>query len=115
MQADAGLIQNVENATEARTDLRGEADALGFAAGERGGGAVQAEIAEAHGEQEIDAFGDFFQRARGDFLLALGELRENLANSGSRGAERERGEVGDGQASEFDCERFGSQALAMAN
>ena len=104
MQADAGLIQNVENATEARTDLRGEADALGFAAGERGGGAVEAQIAEAHGEQEIDAFGDFFERAGGDFFLALGELRENFADSGTRDAERESGEVGDGQASEFDRE-----------
>src|SRR5882762_351937 len=115
VQADAGLVENVENAAKARADLRGEADALGFAAGKRGGGAIQAEIAEADGEQEIDAFGNFFKRARGDFFLALGELRENFVNGGSPGAERERGEVGDGQAAELDRERFGAQALAVAN
>ncbi len=40
--------------------MRGEADALGFASGERGGGAIEAEIAEADGEKEIEALGDFF-------------------------------------------------------
>jgi len=67
--------------------LRGEADALSFAAGKRGGGAVQAEIAETDGQQEIDTLGDFLKRTRGDFFLALGELRENFVNRRSRGAE----------------------------
>ena len=67
--------------------MRGQADALSFAAGKRGGGAVQAEIAETDGQQEIDALGDFFKRARGDFFLALGELRENFIHGRSRGAE----------------------------
>src|SRR6267143_1996103 len=58
VQADAGLVENVENAAKARADLRGEADALGFAAGERRGGAVQAEIAETHSEQKINALGN---------------------------------------------------------
>ncbi len=33
VQADGRLVENVKYAAEARTDLRGEADALGFAAG----------------------------------------------------------------------------------
>ncbi len=115
MEANAGLIENIENAAEARANLRGEADALGFAAGERGGGAVEAEITKAHGEKEIDAFGNFFKRASGDFFLALGKLRENFVNGGARGAKRERGEIRDGQATEFDGERFGAQTLAMAD
>src|SRR5467141_147557 len=104
VEADAGLVENIENAAKTRADLRGEADALGFAAGERGGGAIQAEIAEADGEQKIDAFGDFFKRARSDFFLALSELRENFVDGGACGAERERGEIGDGQAAELDRE-----------
>jgi len=36
VQADGRLVKNVENAAKARTDLRGQTDALGFAAGERG-------------------------------------------------------------------------------
>ena len=64
MQTDGWFVENVENAAKARADLRGEADALRFAAGKSGGGAVQAEIAEADGQQKIEALGDFFERAR---------------------------------------------------
>ncbi len=35
VEADAGFVQDVEDAHEAGADLRGEADALGFTAGER--------------------------------------------------------------------------------
>src|SRR5260370_37183609 len=97
METDAGLVENVENTAKARTDLRGQADALGFPAGERGGGTVQAEVAEADGEQEFDTFGNFFQRARGDFFLETGKLCQNFVDSRARGAERERGAIRDGQ------------------
>jgi len=46
--------------------------------------------------------------------LALGELHENFADGGTSGAERERGEIGDGQAAELDRQRFGAQAPAVA-
>src|SRR6266851_1937325 len=115
VEADAGLIENVENAAKARADLRGESNTLRFAAGKSGGGAIQAEIAEADGEQELDSFGNFFQRTRGDFFLAFGELRKNFVDGEARGAERERGEIGDGEAAELDRERFGAQALAVAD
>ena len=42
VQADAGLVEDVEHADERRADLRGQADALRLAAGERGRGALQA-------------------------------------------------------------------------
>ena len=70
VQADGRLVENVEDAAQARADLRGQADALGFAAGERGGGTVESEIAEAHIEKKIEALGDFGERAAGDFSLA---------------------------------------------
>src|SRR6266853_563794 len=84
VQADARFVENIENAAKARADLRGQTDALGFAAGERGGGTVQAEIAEADGKKEIDAFGNFLERTLGDFPLTFGKLRENLVHSGTR-------------------------------
>ncbi len=93
VKTDARLVEDIENAAKTRADLRGEADALGLAAGESGGGAVETEIAEADGEQEIDALGNFFERARGDFFLAIGELRENFANGGARAAQRKGGEI----------------------
>ena len=37
VQADRGLVQHIEHAGEAGADLRGEADALALAAGERAG------------------------------------------------------------------------------
>jgi len=77
-----GLVENIENAAKARADLRGEADALGFAAGKRGGGAIQTEIAEADGEEEIDALETSFEGTGSDFFLALGELHENLSTAG---------------------------------
>src|SRR5947199_297231 len=46
MQADARFVENVEDADQARADLRGEANALGFAAAERAAFAIQREIAE---------------------------------------------------------------------
>src|SRR4029077_14674067 len=67
VQADGGLVENIENAAEARADLRGEADALGFATGKRGGGTAEAEITEADGEKKIEALGDFFEGAAGNF------------------------------------------------
>jgi len=70
-RADAGLVKNVENAAEARADLRGESDALSLAAGERGGGTIEAEIAEADGQQKIDALGDFLKGALGDFFFGV--------------------------------------------
>ena len=41
MQADAGLVEDVEDAAEAGADLSGETNALAFATGEGGGGAVE--------------------------------------------------------------------------
>lgn len=41
VQADGRLVQDVQDADEAGADLGGQADALGLAAGERAGRAVQ--------------------------------------------------------------------------
>ena len=41
VQADGRLVEHVEHAAQARADLRGQANALRFAAGKRGGGTVQ--------------------------------------------------------------------------
>ena len=71
MQADGGLVEHVEHAAQARADLRGEADALAFAAGERGGVAVEREIAEPDGVEEFEALDDLAAEAVGDERLAL--------------------------------------------
>src|SRR5262249_45506008 len=55
-------------------DLAGEADALGFAAGERRGGAAEREIVEADVDEEREPAFDFADELAGDFLLVRGEL-----------------------------------------
>jgi len=115
VQADGRLVENVEDPAEARADLRGEANALGFAAGKRGGGTAEAEIAEAYSKKKVEALGDFFEGAAGDFALAGSEMRENFVDGGAGGGERKRGEVGDGPAGELYGQRFGAQALAVAD
>jgi hypothetical protein len=94
-------------------DLGGEADALAFAAGERGGVAVEREVGEADGAEEFEALDDLAADAFGDEGFAGGEVR--LMAAERRAVERERGEVGDGEAADFDGERLGAQALAAAD
>ena len=69
VQADRRLVENVEHAHQAAADLPGQADPLHFAAGERGGGAVQREIIEAHVLEEPQPAANFLQRFGGDGLL----------------------------------------------
>ena len=73
VQADGGLIQHVQHAHQARADLGGQADALGFAAGERAGRALQGQVIQADIHQEAQAGLDLLQDALGDGLLARGE------------------------------------------
>ena len=70
VESNGRFIQNVQDATKARADLRGQADALRFATGESGGGTFQAEITEADSEKKVQTFRDFAERPGSDFLLA---------------------------------------------
>src|SRR6266404_6945767 len=115
VEADAGLVKDVQNAAKARADLSGEANALGFAAGERGSRAIEAEITETDREKEIDALGDFLEGTRSDFFLAGSQLREDFVHRGTRGSERKRGEIGNGPAGKLHSERFGAKTLAVAD
>ena len=74
MQADARLIEHVEAAGEAGADLRGEPDALRFAAGKRAALAVEREIAEADLHEEIEAIQHLAAHLRGDESLLLREV-----------------------------------------
>ena len=64
VQADRGLVEDVEHAGQPRADLRGEADALALAAGERAGGAGEGEVVEADIDQEFQALADLLEDAR---------------------------------------------------
>ncbi len=74
MQSDRRLVEYVEDSAEARTDLRREANALALAAGKRGRVAIERQIAETDGVQELETFDDFTAQAFGDQGFAGGEL-----------------------------------------
>ena len=70
VQADRGFVQHVDAAGEAAPELCRQADALGFAAGEGGGGPVQAQVAQPHVPEEAEATAHLAQRLLGDGGLA---------------------------------------------
>ena len=63
VQADRGLVQDVQHPDEPAADLRGQPDALGLAAGKRAGGAAQRQVVEADVDQEAEPRADLLQRA----------------------------------------------------
>ena len=52
VEPDAGLVEDVEHAHQTGADLRGEPDALGLAAGERGRAAAEGQVVEPDVAQE---------------------------------------------------------------
>ena len=89
-----GSSRDVKDAAEAGADLCGEADALAFAAGERGGGAIERQVGEADRVEELEALDDLALETVGDQLVAAGEVHG--AGGGQGAVERKGGEVGDG-------------------
>ena len=73
VQADAGLVEDVEHADQRRADLGGQADALRLAAGERGRGALQREVADADVVEEAQALADLLDHAAADEALGVAE------------------------------------------
>ena len=66
VQPDGRLVEHVAGAHQPRAEAGGELDALRFAAGERGGEAVEREVFEAHVVQELQALPDLDQDLVGD-------------------------------------------------
>ena len=54
--------------------MRREADALGLAAGEGGGGAVELEVAESDLIEEVESLHDLGEDVAADFQVASGKL-----------------------------------------
>ena len=113
VKADRGLVENVEHAAKPRSDLRGEADALAFAAGERGGVAIEREVVETDGAEKFKALDDFAADALGNQGLA--RRKAEVDGGGERAVERQGGKVGDGEAADLDGQRLRAQALAAAD
>ncbi len=68
MQTDRGLVENVEHADQAATDLPGQADALRFSARQGGGRAAQGQIVEPDVEQKAEPAANLLEHLGGDRL-----------------------------------------------
>ena len=114
VQADRGLVQHIEHAGQPRADLRGEADALAFAAGQRAGGARQREIIEADVEQEGQPLADFLQHAGGDLVLLRVQRRRHALEPFAGAPDREFGNLADMLAADLDAQRLRLEPVAVA-
>ena len=84
VQTDGGFVQHVQHAAQPRTDLRGQADALAFAAGKRGRVAVQRKIAQPDGIQKLQPLHDLAAQPFGDQRLARVKAERRAACSARR-------------------------------
>ncbi len=66
VEADGGLVQDIEHPHEGGADLGGQADALALAAGEGGRGPAQGQVLEAHRLEEAQAVLDLLEDALGN-------------------------------------------------
>ena len=112
MQADGRLIEHVGYAHQPGTELRGEADALRFPARERGHGAAQRDVVEAHIGHERQPVIQFFEERLGDEGVAPVELPPvQPAESAFHG---QGAELVDVEIVHAHGQRFGPQARAVA-
>ncbi len=96
VQPDRGLVEDVQHADQRAADLRGQADPLRLPAGERGGGAVHREVADADVLQELQPLGDLAQDQPRHVAVGVGEL--HLIEPLDRAPRGERAEVLDPRA-----------------
>ena len=75
VQPDRRLVEDVQHADQPAADLRRQADALGLAAGQGAGRAVEAQVVEADVEQELHAGLDLLEHPVGDEVVPLGQLQ----------------------------------------
>ena len=114
VQPDGGLVKHVEHPAQPRPDLRRQANALRLAAGERCRRAVETQIAQADGQQEVEPLGNFAERAPGDLALSRGELLQDLVHRGPRLADGQRRKIGNRPARDLHCQALGPQASLAA-
>ena len=113
VEADRGLVEDVEHADQLRADLRREPQPLRFAAAERRGRAVELQVADADVLEKGQALADLLQDPLADQPLGLGQLEpvDELDRPLHRHA-RERVDVG---AADGDREHLGLQPRTVTD
>ena len=94
MQTNGWLVKDVENANEARANLRCETNALRFASRKRGCGAVNGQIAEANVNKESGTLADLLDDRFRNGALALPQRLWKRVDPWHEFADRHRGHFG---------------------
>jgi hypothetical protein len=110
VQADGGLVQNVEDAGEFRTHLGGQADALRFAAGQGRTFAAERQVVQSHVDQKTQPAGNFLEQFIGDDFTVATQLQSGEKILGF--SDGHLGQVDDGAVTDFHGEHLGLQAPA---
>ena len=112
MQPDGGFVENVEHTGEFRSDLGGQADALGFAAGQGGPLAAERQVIQTHVDQKIQSAGDLLEQFRGDDPAIAGQLQSSEKIPGL--PDGHFGDLDDGVAANLNGQHLGLQAPSIA-
>ena len=113
METDRRLVEDIEDADKAGTDLRGEPDALAFSTGQGGGCPIQCQVIQADVDEKPEPFANFFQDAMGNHQFALGEFqRTEEVGSRSHGEMRH---LRDRLCGHLDGQAFRPQPRALAD
>ena len=112
VEADRGLVEDVEHADKARADLRRQPDPLRLAARERAGRALQRQVADPDVVEEGEALADLARDQASDRALGLGELE--VFHPLARGAGAQHREVVDAEPVDQHGEALGAQPGAVA-
>src|SRR6185437_1601767 len=94
-------------------DLRGKADALALAAGERAGGARQRQVIQADIDQEGEALADLLQHAGRDLVLLRVQRGRNALEPFARALDRELRDLADMLIPDLDAQRLRLQPIAV--
>ena len=113
METDRRLVENVEDADETGTDLRGEPDALAFPTGQRRGRPIQRQIIQTDVDEKPEPFANFFQDAMGDHQFALGEFQRT--EEVGRSSHGEMRHLRDRLFGDLDGQAFRPQPGALAD
>ena len=112
VQSDGRLVKDIEDAHQARADLRRQTDTLRLAAGERRARARERQVFESYRAQEAEAVFDLLQNALADAHLLLGQRQ--LIHKVERVDDGFFAVVADAKVPDRDRERFAAQSLAAA-
>ena len=116
MQADAGLVEDVEHADQPGADLGGEADPLHLAAAQRGSPTAEREVAQPDVAEKAQPIGRFLEDRPGDLGIeprAAGGAQRNRLEEVHRAVHGEVHDVADAPAFDQHRQALGLEPLAV--